>query len=159
MTKEPIQKAAPGRKTTHGLSRLSAYASWYTMHSRCSDPRHDAWRWYGGRGIAVCERWSSIENFIADMGPRPDGTSIDRIDSNGNYEPGNCRWATRDEQQLNRRHIKCSHSMAQSIRQAYAYGLKQAKIAALYGLSPAKVSQIVRNVSWVRQADGRAHDE
>lgn len=73
------------------------------MKDRCSNPRHHAFSDYGGRGIRVCERWSVFENFLADMGERPVGTSLDRIDPNGDYEPPNCRWADKYEQRNNQR--------------------------------------------------------
>lgn len=74
------------------------------MLHRCTQPHNGRYASYGGRGITVCERWHSFENFIADMGSRPDGTTLDRFPNNdGSYEPGNCRWATPKEQSSNRR--------------------------------------------------------
>jgi hypothetical protein len=73
------------------------------MQQRCDNPKNEKYADYGGRGIAMCERWRSFENFLADMGERPAGTSLDRIDNDRGYEPSNCRWATRKEQVGNQR--------------------------------------------------------
>lgn len=79
------------------------YMSWRAMKSRCLNPNATGYKNYGGRGITVCARWLDFQNFYADMGPRPEGTSLDRIDVNGNYEPGNVRWSTDTAQVRNRR--------------------------------------------------------
>lgn len=95
---------------THGATGTPTYTSWEQMHQRCYNKNNKAYRNYGWRGIAVCERWrgpSGFANFLADMGTRPEGKSIDRYpNKNGNYEPSNCRWATRTEQNRNSRKNK-----------------------------------------------------
>lgn len=98
-------EALSKRQRTHGASDTLLYDVWVHMIQRCTNPNHKSYAYYGGRGIKVCDRWRrSFKAFVEDMGQRPsDELSIDRIDCNGNYEPGNCRWATSEQQSLNRR--------------------------------------------------------
>jgi hypothetical protein len=98
---------AAGLNRTHGMSGHQLYGTWQAMMSRCYDPKWLGYKHYGGRGIAVCERWHDGPTFIADIehliSPRPDGMTLDRWpDNNGNYEPGNVRWATPLEQAHNK---------------------------------------------------------
>lgn len=82
------------------------YAIWTDMKKRCLNKNHKYYKHYGARGIQVCARWQKFDNFLEDMGERPSGLTLDRINVNGNYEPGNCRWASRVEQQRNKQNTK-----------------------------------------------------
>lgn len=99
------ERAASGSMTrTHGMTHSRTFVTWRSMIARCYNPKQNRYQYYGGRGISVCDRWkNSFEAFLADLGPRPQGMTIDRKNSSNNYALGNCRWATAKEQANNRR--------------------------------------------------------
>lgn len=102
----PSTKSCGCLNKASGMVNTSTYYSWAGMKARCNDPNHVAFDNYGGRGIKVCVRWNSFENFLADMGVRPDGYELDRIETDGDYEPSNCRWVPRMVNLMNRRNTR-----------------------------------------------------
>jgi hypothetical protein len=92
--------------TKHGAKPTPEYKSWADMIQRCTNPRQCVYNYYGARGITVCERWKDFSNFFADMGKRPKSKSLERVDNNKGYEPGNCCWATHKEQMQNTRRTR-----------------------------------------------------
>lgn len=123
-----IGSYTPGSSRRHPRE----FISWRSMLSRCYDPKQRGFHIWGGRGIAVCERWMRFDCFLADMGARPEGCSLDRIDNDGNYEPGNVRWATRKVQNANQR------------RCLFVNGMTPEEIAERYGLTKQTVYNRIR---------------
>lgn len=119
------------------------------MKNRCFVQTSRGYANYGGRGVTVCPQWrESFAQFLADMGERPPGTTIDRIDNNGNYEPGNCRWADGTTQRRSTRRIRLNEEAAKVIRWARARGYSATRIAALHGVHPMTVTKLIRGALW-----------
>ena len=138
-----------GHAGHHNVS--GTYHTWIGMKTRCSNKNHIAYKNYGGRGIKVCERWLKFENFLEDMGERPEDLTIDREDNNGNYEPGNCKWATTKEQNRNGRRTKLNPLKAQVIKKL----LKESKlvvkeIAEIFHVTKAAIQDIKREKTWLK---------
>jgi len=119
-------KKRPGRPKKHGQSiiRSRTYRTWMSMRERCNCQSSKDFKNYGRRGVWVCERWKEYNNFLADMGERPPGMSIDRIDNNIGYTPSNCRWATRLQQNRNKRTNRAVGSHPSLTEAAEIYGLR-----------------------------------
>lgn len=137
-----------GHSKAHRDGRRT-YNSWAMMIQRCTNPKNPAYDHYGGRGISVCDRWRlDFKAFLADMGERPHRTSIDRIDVDGHYEPGNCRWATDKEQRRNTSRTVIEPHEAAQIRWLSGLGHGHGEIANLLGTSKNAVWHVVTNRTW-----------
>lgn len=136
-------------RTKHGFAnRTLTYRTWKEMRQRCNNPNSDKYKWYGGRGIGICARWDSFDAFLEDMGERQPGTTIDRIDNDGDYEPDNCRWASHVEQTRKQSKNKLTIALAAALRADHANGMSYRQLADKYGLGKQAVANCVLMKTW-----------
>jgi hypothetical protein len=126
--RQPLNPHLSRSEMVKNPSKNPLYHIWYDMLARCNRPHHQAFKNYGGRGISVCERWNSFDNFLEDMSPRPDGYTLDRLDNSKGYSPENCKWTSWRDQALNRRHPPVSGASGHR----WAYRTKNNKFQAQY---------------------------
>lgn len=141
---------------TVGRTYSPTYHSWQAMLARCRYLERDEKRKHGARGISVCERWQVFDNFLADMGERPEGYTLDRINNDGDYEPGNCRWATPVEQARNRRNSRMTFPTAVEVALARLRGEPCASISERFGCSESLPREIASGRTW-KDASALAH--
>ena len=136
-------------RQTHGMRYHSLYNIWRDMKNRCYNSKNSYYHCYGGRGIKVCERWMDIHNFIKDMGKRPPGMQIDRIDNDGDYTPENCKWSSIPEQARNTRRNKLTMGLARAIRKLRTTkGLSYAKLAKMFGVCDTTIRWVIIHKTW-----------
>ena len=151
---ERTKSCGHGHARTHGQTGgrggkpSGAYRAWHDMLQRCTNPNHEKYADYGGRGVMVCSHWCSFENFYADMGDRPHGMSLDRKIVDGGYDVGNCRWSTTREQSRNKRSTVVTLADVQEIISCFERGEKQASIARRFGIAANYIGQIVCGNVW-----------
>lgn len=142
------QNSAPRHGHAVDGKTSRAWNAWSAMHKRCECATHKAYKNYGGRGIGICRRWKTFENFYADMGDPPPGLTLERRANNRGYEPSNCLWASYDDQNRNRRSTKLTLRSVSRIRRALAAGAKQRDLANQHGVCHSTISAIARRRIW-----------
>jgi len=130
------------------MSGTRVYAIWCGIVKRCEKVGSTEYHRYGARGIKICDRWRKFENFYADMGEPGPKMEIDRIDPNGHYEPGNCRWVTDAEQARNHRRTKLSMEKAEEIRRLRREGWTYKALARAFNVAEASISGVLSNKNW-----------
>ena len=131
----------------HKKSHTSIYYCWTDMKTRCLNPNNSGYKYYGGRGIKICERWMDFRNFYLDMGDKPKDMQLDRINNNGNYEPNNCRWVTSAENNQNQRTTKLNAIKVREIRRVYPI-FSRKHLAEKYQVTYRNIYDIVNNKTW-----------
>jgi hypothetical protein len=133
----------------HAYPRTPTYRSWEAMKRRCNSDKHIFTHQYKGRGISFDPRWAKFENFLEDMGVRPQGSQLDRIDNNGNYCKENCRWVDAKTNSRNRRSGKLNETQVSQIKDLlHENTMTQKQIADLFNVSPSLVSAIKKGIRW-----------
>lgn len=133
----------------HGMCDTPTYKTWASMIQRCNNPNAPGYHYYGGRGITICDRWQkSFSAFLEDMGARPKGLELDRINTNGNYEPSNCRWITHAENTRNSSNTVLSFKMAEKIRELHKKGIFNKDVAMLLKISTSNVNSVLYAKGW-----------
>jgi hypothetical protein len=131
------------------IAHKPTYESWHRMKQRCLNPNSPDYKYYGERGITIDSAWMRFDGFFADMGECPIGLTLERIDNDGNYCKSNCKWATRTEQQHNRRGSKLTRTMVNEIHTLYAtrkYGY--IKLAKKFGVTASHIKRVVLGIHW-----------
>lgn len=142
-------KGAAHNRFRHGMTGTKTYKSWTGMIERCENPENKNYKNWGARGIRVCKEWrESFERFYDDMGERPDGLTIERVDVNGDYEPKNCKWASRAEQTRNRRYCKLDADKAERIREKRSNGMTFRQLSDEFGISSSHAKRVCDGKSW-----------
>lgn len=135
-------------KKTHGLTGSPEYKVWKGMRKRCLGKDVKSNQWYKDRGITICERWLKFENFLKDMGPRPEHYSIERIDNSKGYFPENCQWIPMGHQKMNTRSSRLSPEIVQNFKKRFSEGISPKTMAAEFGMSAGYIGRCISGQKW-----------